>query len=64
MKAVVMEIKDAVLRGRVNMLKVFKRKLAKKNSYIKLYLEFSTNSVGSENCCNGSFACCGATSCG
>lgn len=42
-----------------------KRVLVKKNNVIKLYEGIlATNSYGSENCCNGSFACCGAPSCG
>lgn len=45
------------------MRKIEKRILKKHTLCIGLYYAFSTVSIGSENCCNGSFACCGATSC-
>jgi len=45
------------------MRKIEKKVLKKQTLYIKLYYTFSTASIGTENCCNGSFACCGATSC-
>lgn len=46
------------------MKKIKKKDLKKKESHLRLYDSFSTTSVGSENCCNGSYACCGASSCG
>lgn len=43
-------------------LVVSKKNLFKKKAcWISLY--FDQKSVGSENCCNGSFACCGSPNC-
>ena len=64
MKAVAMGIKAAARKGGNCMVKVAKQRLIKKKLPIKLFFDVSTASVGAENCCNGSFACCGASSCG
>lgn len=46
-------------------IKIKKVSLKKnKEQILSLYLISIADSVGSENCCNGSFACCGANSCG
>lgn len=45
------------------MQRIKKKVLRKRTSNVKLFYSFSVASIGSENCCNGSFACCGATTC-